>query len=86
MKEFQQELRAALRGLVAAPQQILSARYLSESLAPVDVENVLLYNVGVGAFKMAAHDGLRVERRYQTPPPLPSRAAWPALHYQALGK
>jgi hypothetical protein len=59
-------LRDAIHGatpvLVAGDDELLEAVYTSESRDPVDAENVLLYNVGVGGFARAARAGLRFER------------------------
>ena len=77
---FRNDLRAALRPLAAAPDQLLGAVYASEHKGFFDVENVLFYNVGPAFLKGAGRYGVRYERAYQVP--LPQQPlAWSAGHY-----
>jgi hypothetical protein len=73
--DFRQTLRAAVSTLRSSPDQLLHAMYASKSVALVDVENVLLYNVGMSAFRRASHCGIRLERSF-TPPPTPPEGTW----------
>jgi hypothetical protein len=74
------QLRAEFRQLRPADGGSLEALFCSAATDLFDVENVLLYNVGSGAFTHLAGSGLRFERRY-TPPPCPVALAAPALNY-----
>jgi hypothetical protein len=62
--DFRRELANACRELTAAPRQILHAVYSSTDRRLVDVENVLTYNLGIGAIRAAAQHGLILERAY----------------------
>lgn len=75
MKEWRDELRAAIRQLRASPGQRLDALYTG-ARGPTDrydVENVLLYNVGCAAFVHAATTHLRIAHFPQAAAPLPHR-------------
>jgi hypothetical protein len=61
-KEYRQALRTALGKLEAGPGQGLLARYLAPNNDFVDVENVLLYNVGTGVFAPLMRGGLTCRR------------------------
>jgi hypothetical protein len=72
MKDFRQELRVAIRGLIAGPGEVLHATYTNPQTDRVDVENALIYNVDPGAFRSSAHTGLTFERSFNvTIPPQP---------------
>ena len=73
-------LRTAIRGLDQTGDQRLVAEYASAATGVFDVENVLLYNVGTGAFSGLAQKGLRVFRTYRMPPPSPSGRAFAYYH------
>ena len=80
IKEFQRELRAAIRELRADAGELLVAVYASESRERVDAENVLFYNIeSSSAFAHSTRGGLRFERSYAPPPP-PTRLT-AAAHY-----
>ncbi len=60
-------IRAGLRRAPAAAG-LLEAVYRSRVDGSVDVENVLIYNVGPGEFARLAQRGLRLERVFGDPP------------------
>lgn len=62
--EFRRDLRQACRTLVAGPGEILHAVYSSPDRSRCDLENVLTYNLGVGALAAAAVHGLVLERSF----------------------
>ena len=72
LKDFRDELRAAIRGLVAGSHEGLHATYTNPTMDRVDIENVLLYNVGTSVFRNSAHTELMFERSFDAP--IPSRA------------
>jgi hypothetical protein len=59
---FRDELREALQALAASAGQTLSARYDAPDDSQVDVENVLLYNVGMAWFGPLVGAGLTCRR------------------------
>ena len=63
------DLRAEIRSGVAAlePGGVLHCTYGSANRRPCDVENVLLYNVGMSAFRPLTGDGIVFERSYDVP-------------------
>jgi hypothetical protein len=79
--DFRENLRVALRGLADGPSQGLLAQYDAPAEAFVDLENVLLYNVGMAVFGPVLGAGVTCRRgssadgrhymRYQTMPSLP---------------
>ncbi len=64
---FRHCLQQSLRCLRFEAGQILHAQYESDDESLCDVENVLIYNVGEGAFKDLARSGLRFERAFAEP-------------------
>lgn len=66
-REFRDALRAPVRALAAGPGEVLYAAYTSADRAPVDAENVLLYNLEAGQLAASTGDGLRFERSYRSP-------------------
>ena len=70
--EFRNELRAAVRALKIPEGHLLVAEYTSAIRRPgVDAENVLLYNLGIGA---SAGHSIRFSWTLDAPPPAPSGA------------
>jgi hypothetical protein len=63
MLTFRSALRQALSSLEAADGEQLHAIYETSAHGDVDVENVLIYNVGTAAFLRSCHSGLLIERR-----------------------
>jgi hypothetical protein len=66
-KDFRDELSAAIRRLVARPNEGLHAIYTNPSTERVDIENALLYNVGTSSFRNSAHTELKFERSFDAP-------------------
>lgn len=64
MRDFRTELTTACRTLVAVPGEVLHAVYSSDDGSPVDVENVLTYNLGTGAVSAGARHGVVLERSF----------------------
>ena len=62
MKEYRDDLRAALRATRAIDGARLRAEYAAPDQSFADVENVLLYNVGNASFRHLATAGLEVLR------------------------
>jgi hypothetical protein len=79
------DLRKALRRLAHQPGMLLSASYSASSAdrSGCDVENVLFYNVGAGAFESITRNGLRFERLRRPPELAPS--GLPFTHYHRYG-
>src|SRR5690348_2760915 len=65
-------LRSALKTLAVPPAGTLCAAYTSTETSFCDVENVLFYNVGTGAFADLTRNGLRFERNFGSPSNSPS--------------
>jgi hypothetical protein len=55
------EIRSAVGGLAATPEQVLHAVFCGEKPPRADVENLLLYNIGAAYLKYASQYGLRFE-------------------------
>ena len=86
-KGWQVEMRADLRDALAAmaprPDKVLHATYGAADTGEfVDVENVLLYNVGSRSIRPLMTTGIRFERAYTTPEPPAELHDYAALHYQ----
>jgi hypothetical protein len=84
--EFRAALRRSLRQLSETSNAgyPLSATYASVDRSFVDIENVLLYNVGNSAFGRPA--SIFIERQYKDPPPAPDgRAPLDFRHYHRYG-
>ncbi len=87
--QYRQELREALQALRPRPGEGLLAEYFSPDRAFVDIENLLLYNVGMGVFAPLTTAGLtcrrdrsrskRHEVRYSTVEPLPDPGTGPLI-------
>lgn len=73
------ELRTAVRHLQSSGDEVLHASYASASRETVDAENVLFYNIGMGAFSASSQTGVRFERVYSTPTMPGSTGPWPHL-------
>lgn len=67
---FRADLQSACAGLVAGEGKLLRAVYAHPLIAgdPVDVENVLTYNVGAGCLRTATVNGLLLERAFAVTP------------------
>ena len=62
LKDYRHELRAALRAMRPTPTSYLAAEYAAPEAAFVDLENVLLYNVGSGCYSHLTAQGLLCRR------------------------
>jgi len=64
--EFRNDLRAAVRGLNKRGSTLF-ARYTSDDQNSVDVENVLLYNLGTSCLGQLARQAITFERSFAMP-------------------
>ncbi len=67
---FRADLQSACAGLVAGEGELLRAVYAHPLIAgdPVDVENMLTYNVGEGCLRTTTVNGLLLERAFAVTP------------------
>lgn len=79
--EMRNSLKLAIRDIRSGNNTILNAIYSSNQREFVDVENVLIYNVGTVAFRHLCNKGLRFERRNASPPEIPIKFNESAMHY-----
>lgn len=63
------DIRTAVGSLKSGPNDVLHAIYGSYSNDFCDIENILLYNVGMGHFSRLAERGIRFERYFTYPAP-----------------
>ena len=61
--------------------QLLHAVYESQDRSFCDVENILFYNVGEGAFRSSCENGLRFERSFDESHPCPIQLSSHPAHY-----
>ena len=80
-KEMRDEVAAAVRGLRVTSRRILHATYVSPVARACDAENVLFYNIGLGAFSRSMSNGVRFERSHSQPPPPPQASPKRPKHY-----
>lgn len=78
--EFRNQLRSAIAGLPSVDGRILYAAYRSPIGGYVDVENLLIYNVGPACLASATKNGLVFKRFYQASQNCPIELSSPALH------
>jgi hypothetical protein len=71
MLEARARIAAVLRRNDAPSEAILSCTYSSMIAGPFDVENVLVYNIGTGAFARPSKNGLSVKRLWDYPSTAP---------------
>jgi hypothetical protein len=83
--EMRNFLKLAIRDIQGDNNTILNAIYNSNQREFVDVENVLIYNVGTAAFRHLCNKGLRLERRIASPPEISIKFNEPAMHYHYYG-
>jgi len=62
LKDYRHELQAAVRAMRPTPTSHLVAEYSAPEAAFVDLENVLLYNVGSGCYSHLTTQGLLCRR------------------------
>ena len=76
-RQYRERLKQALSELRGVSTGVVHALYVSRtSPANCDVENVLFYNVGAGAFRQLAPGGLSFECRAEHPPVAPDGRAF----------
>ncbi len=78
--EYRDALRIALARLEPSVGGCLTATYTAEDAARCDVENVLLYNVGHGAFSHLPLQRIRLRRQIGVPAE-PTEPLGPGLHH-----
>lgn len=78
--EFRNQLRSAIARLSSVDGKILYAAYRSPIGGYVDVENLLIYNVGPAHLASATKNGLIFKRSYQISRNCPIELSSPALH------
>ncbi|MGH2965111.1 MAG: hypothetical protein ACRDMH_06995 [Solirubrobacterales bacterium] len=81
---FRDKLREAVSELGASDGELLHGRYLSLTEEACDAENALIYNVYPRYFERSALHGLRFERAFVSPPPVPESDV-NGDHYCAYG-
>lgn len=79
--EFRHDLRTALSEMAAPDNNVLHAIYAGAATRAVDVENVLLYNLGAKALRHLARGGIRFESAPDPPPPPVDTLRDPGVHY-----
>lgn len=82
--EMRNSLKLAIRD-IRGNSTILNAIYSSNKREFVDVENVLIYNVGTAAFRHLCDKGLRFERRIASPPEISIKFNESSIHYHYYG-
>ena len=79
--DLRESLRTAVGQLTVDDDSILNATYSSPINELCDVENVLFYNIGTGAFRSACQNGFLLERSFaKVLPPTERLEDYP--HYQ----
>lgn len=78
--EMRNSIRSAIKGMQITKKTMLHALYVSDEKTFCDVENVLLYNVGTGAFANICRKGLCIERKIDIPQQ-PHGSISKMLHY-----
>ncbi len=63
LPQFRSRLREEVKKLPAVPGEMLIVQFATDETQLFDAENVLLYNVGLDAFRRSGYDGVRFERR-----------------------
>lgn len=79
--EMRNSLKSAIKDIPGANNTILNAIYSSNKQGFIDVENVLIYNVGTAAFRHLCNRGLRFELRIASPPEVPLKVIESAIHH-----
>lgn len=68
-RAFRNELKTSIQSLIAGHGEIIHASYSGSPPRGSDIENILLYNIGSGAFRNCAARGVRFNRRAPEPHP-----------------
>ena len=88
MLEYRSALRTELSNLDASKGRVLVARFASAETRPCDVENLLLYNLGISTFAHLRADEVLLSRAF-TPAVPPEGVAGLLIHqhhYEVSGK
>lgn len=88
MVEYRSALRTALLGLDATEGRVLVARFASAETRPCDVEDLLLYNVGLSTFAHLRNEEIVLSRTYApaVPPEGDARLLVHHHQYEVTGK
>ena len=85
LKRMREDLREAVLMIECDSDEVLHATYMSNVNQACDAENILFYNVGASYFTRSSSGGLRFERAFLEPPPLPRPLKERFGHYQFYG-
>lgn len=80
-RDMRKDVKNAIREMTMKEGELLYAHYNSPSQAVCDIDNVLFYNVGTGAFKNICQNGFLIERGYKNVV-LPAERQEEYSHYQ----
>lgn len=85
IKQLRDDLRQALLSLRSQNEGLLRAVYSTNvpSSSEFDVENILFYNVGAGAFRHLCQMGLSFEHLSTQPPECPVTLSTDEVHYHS---
>lgn len=72
LRDMRSSLIEAISQIKISDNAFMRATYCSDVQALCDLENILLYNVGIGNFKQLCQQGFLLERCFQSAPYLPS--------------
>ena len=64
-QDMKKDLKKAIQTLCPKVETVLYGQYNSPDQAVCDIDNVLFYNVGTGAFKRVCQNGFFIERSYE---------------------
>jgi len=81
MRQLKKALASAIGRVPRRRCGWLYAAYCSADVRPVDLENVLFYNAGTGAFARTTQRGIAFERVIAAPPPCNHQLDWTPRHY-----
>jgi len=79
--DMRNSLRLAIKKMEPGEESVFKAVYTSNQLDFYDTENILIYNVGTGAFGPLCQKGLFLERRIQSPQQLAHKLPGKYLHH-----
>ena len=68
LSDMRSSLIEAISQMEISDDSFLRATYHSDVLELCDLENILLYNVGIGKFKKLCQQGFLLERSFQSGP------------------
>lgn len=79
--DYRGALRRAIGGLDPTRGRVLVGQFTSADTRPVDVENVLLYNLGLSTFSHLRPDALLISRSFARPRPPPEGDVGTPVHH-----